>query len=63
MSTIDFDHPPADPVGACKAWFIESEGMGFANPTAMTLAAQVASRSAGATSRLKRLLTSTANLL
>ena len=27
-------------------------------PTAMTLAAQVASRSAGATSRLKRLLTS-----
>lgn len=38
MSTIDFDHPPADPVGACKAWFTESEGMGFANPNAMTLA-------------------------
>lgn len=38
MNPIDFDHPPADPVEACKAWFRESEGMGFANPNAMTLA-------------------------
>jgi pyridoxamine 5'-phosphate oxidase len=38
MKTIDFDHPPADPVETCRIWFRESEAMGFANPNAMTLA-------------------------
>ena len=38
MKPIDFDHPPADPLATCEAWFREAEGMGFANPNAMTLA-------------------------
>ena len=38
MSPIDFDHPPADPLATCRAWFKEAESMGFANPNAMTLA-------------------------
>ncbi|MBM4007214.1 MAG: pyridoxamine 5'-phosphate oxidase [Planctomycetes bacterium] len=38
MSPINFDLPPADPLPTCRAWFKEAEGMGFANPNAMTLA-------------------------
>ena len=38
MKSIDFDHPPIDPVETCRVWFRESETMGFANPNAMTLA-------------------------
>lgn len=38
MNPVDFDHPPAEPLAICRAWFKEAEGMGFANPNAMTLA-------------------------
>lgn len=38
MNPIDFDRPPAEPLATCRAWFKEAEGMGFANPNAMTLA-------------------------
>jgi pyridoxamine 5'-phosphate oxidase len=38
MTTIDFDHPPAEPIASCRDWFKASESMGFANPNAMTLA-------------------------
>lgn len=38
MSSIDFEHPPAEPLATCQAWFQEAETMGFANPNAMTLA-------------------------
>ncbi len=38
MNTVDFDRPPAEPLATCRAWFQEAEGMGFANPNAMTLA-------------------------
>ena len=38
MNAIDFERPPAEPLATCRAWFKEAEGMGFANPNAMTLA-------------------------
>lgn len=34
---MDFDHPPADPVEACKQWLIEAESLGLMNPNAFTL--------------------------
>jgi len=38
MSSFNFEHPPADPVSACEAWFIEARSFGFPNSNAMTLA-------------------------
>ncbi|MCE9620536.1 MAG: pyridoxamine 5'-phosphate oxidase [Planctomycetes bacterium] len=35
---IDFDHPPADPVAACRQWFAEAEQLPLPFPNAMTLA-------------------------
>jgi pyridoxamine 5'-phosphate oxidase len=35
---MDFDHPPAEPLGAMKLWLKEAEATGLPNPNAMTLA-------------------------
>jgi pyridoxamine 5'-phosphate oxidase len=36
--SIDFDHPPADPVPLFERWFAEAQGLPTPNPNAMTLA-------------------------
>jgi pyridoxamine 5'-phosphate oxidase len=36
--SIDFDHPPADPVPVFEQWFAEAQGLPTPNPNAMTLA-------------------------
>lgn len=36
--SIDFDHPPADPVPLFERWFAEAQSLATPNPNAMTLA-------------------------
>ena len=38
IPSIDFDHPPADPVPLFEQWFAEAQGLPTPNPNAMTLA-------------------------
>lgn len=35
---IDFDHPPADPLGVFEQWFDEAQSLPTPNPNSMTLA-------------------------
>ncbi|MFO0873857.1 MAG: pyridoxamine 5'-phosphate oxidase [Phycisphaerales bacterium] len=37
-TSIDFDHPPRDPVALFRQWLAEAETTGLPNPNAMTLA-------------------------
>ena len=38
VPSIDFDHPPADPVPLFEQWFAEAQRLPTPNPNAMTLA-------------------------
>ncbi|MCZ6835217.1 MAG: pyridoxamine 5'-phosphate oxidase [Planctomycetota bacterium] len=37
-TNMNFDHPPSDPIQACKNWLLDAENYGLATPNAMTLA-------------------------
>jgi len=37
-TTMDFDHPPAEPLGPMRLWLEEARATGLPNPNAMTLA-------------------------
>lgn len=36
--SLDFDHPPSDPIALAREWFAASERTGLPNPNSMTLA-------------------------
>ncbi len=37
-NTVEFEHPPADPIPVFNAWFAAAQSVGIPNPNAMTLA-------------------------